>query len=99
VPHLLQYFNFPAYSLDVLLVFDSGFLQDLDGDLLACQRVHRQFNFAEGAFAQCLSKDVVAQSRTLGVWVVRVRVVLAVGGLSGAMALFPGIIVIRLIAS
>lgn len=98
MPNFLQYFNLPAYSFDVLLVFNSGLLKNLDGNFLIGECVDGQFDFAERAFAKCLSEDVVAQSRAFGMRIMRVRIVLSIPGLRCAVPLIPGI-VIGLVAS
>ena len=40
MPNFLQNLDLSTYPLDVLFIFDSGLLEDLDGHFLAGQRVH-----------------------------------------------------------
>ena len=61
--------------------------------------MNSQLHFAECAFAQSLSEDVMAESGALGMRIMSVGVVLAVRSLICAMPLaFPGVVVSGLVA-
>ena len=49
---LLQDLNFPTYSLNILLVFDSSLFEYLNGDALLGQDVLRHLHLAEGTLSK-----------------------------------------------
>ena len=52
VSQFLEYFDFPGYPLDVLLVLDARLLQDFDCHLLPSQDMSGQFDLPEGTFTK-----------------------------------------------
>jgi len=60
MPNDLEDMNLSSDSFDVVDIDDLVFLQNLYGDLLACQVVDSKFNLTEGALADGLAQDVLA---------------------------------------
>ena len=58
--HLLQDFDLSGDSIDIFLLFNLRLLQNLDCHLLAGEDVRAQLDLAEGALAEGLAEDVVA---------------------------------------
>lgn len=100
VPHLLQDLDLPRYPLDVLLVLDSRLLEYLNGHLLVCKSVHCQLDLSEGALAERLSQNVVAEPCALRMRILLVLILLMIPSLVAFMALIPSIrwLVIRILS-
>lgn len=60
MPNQLQNMNLSADSLHIGNIYDSLFLEDLDGNFLAGEGMGPHLDLAEGSLSDCLSDQIVA---------------------------------------
>lgn len=74
MPNQLQNVNLTTDSLHIGNIYDSLFLEDLNGNFLACEGVCAHLDFAEGALTYGLADEIVAYFLVIVCWLPRLYI-------------------------